>query len=368
MTLPLVRKVVQRLSGMLEGLSVVIPVKDRTALLARLLESLHKARARHGGENEVIVVDDSGPVAAAMHERNCRAFDAQYVRGPRRVGHKRNVGVQRSRYDIVVFVDSDCEVPEDYLTTVEATLRRQDSSVGAVAGPVEMIGEQTSTLGFFAKTREMNQPFGWAKTYKYITWCACANMAVRRSAFEQVGGFAERTLTVVGGEDVDLGVRLTINGAAVLCDPDAVIYHTRATGDDVGSIFRRLFMYGRASNWLITRHPDRYDLRLNPVSALVVGALVAAASAKATRGGSITLATIAAGGLVGTHAWRRRASGGGVRDLRDAVLCTFLDWSFDLGEFVGSFQVGRPHYMFRRFRFQDAEGFIERGPAPEATA
>jgi GT2 family glycosyltransferase len=347
------------------GLSVVIPVKGRVELLRNLLASLQTARANCPADTEAIVVDDSDPQDAQAHRRNCEALGARYLRGPARVGAKRNIGARHARHDLLVFVDSDCEVDPGYLTQIDKSLRAAPPEVGGIAGPVEMIGEETSVLRLFRRTQELNQPFGWPARYEQITWSACANLAVRADAFHAVDGFAEDTLTVVGGEDVDLGIRLTKAGHPILCDRLAVVRHTRKTGDSITSIGARLYTYGRAAHWLNTRHPERRQFRFNPVSAIAAVTLGAAATARATRGRGLAAVPLAAAALIAVHARDRVQPGDGLRDHAAAVTSTLLDWSFDLGEFVGAFQVARPQHLFSRFGFMDTDTFRPRNENTE---
>jgi GT2 family glycosyltransferase len=345
------------------GVSVVIPVRGRVRLLAALLTGLAEARARCPEPTEVIVVDDSDPADADRHRAACRRHDAAYLRGPRRVGAKRNLGARAARFDLIAFVDSDCEADPDFLQHAAKALREAPRDVGAVAGPVDMIGTETATLRLFRRTQEMHQPFAWPRAYDRITWAATANLTVRAEAFEAVGGFAEDTLTIVGGEDVDLGVRMTKAGHATACAPGAVVYHSRQTGDSLLSIARRLFTYGRAAHWLNVRHPERREPRLNPVSALAAVGAVAAAAAPATRGRSLWAVPAAAAALLAQHAHRRRVPGDGATAVPGLVASTVLDWAFDAGEFVGAWQVGRPHYLFSRFGFMDDRTFVPRAAA-----
>lgn len=339
------------------GMSVIIPVKGRVTLLAGLLASLVEARRRCPELTEVIVVDDSCPADVEQHKANCARYDARYLRGPRNVGAKRNAGAREARHDILVFIDSDCEATPLFLSRVAKTLRDAPAHVGAIAGPVDMIGEETTTLRLFRHTHEMNQPFAWPRRFEQITWAATANLAVRADAFWTVGGFAEDPLTVVGGEDVDLGIRMTKAGFGTWCDTEAVIHHTRRTGDRVTSISRRLYTYGRGANWLNRRHPERREFRLNPVSAIVTTATAALAAAPATRGRSLWSVPVVAGWLLAVHASRRKRPGDGLAQLPSMVASTVLDWSFDTGEFVSAFQVGRPNFIFSRFGFMDDQTF-----------
>lgn len=342
------------------GVSVVTPVKGRVNLLRDLLASLSAARDSCPEPSEVLVVDDSGPVDAEAHRSNCAKFDATYLRGPEIVGVKRNIGVQHAKFDLVVFVDSDCTVDTNYLARVVRRFRSETDSVDALAGAVEMSGDESRVLRLFRKTREMHQPFSWAQDYQQITWAACANFAMRRRVFDEVGGFADKPLTVVGGEDVDIGIRVTQAGYPIVCDPKAIVYHTRTTGDSIPDITRRLFTYGRGAIWLCERFPRRQMFRLNPTSAILVASVVGALGARPTKGRSLLLAPAVAAGLLAVHSRERHEPGDGLIDIVGSVVCTVLDWAFSLGETVGCWHMRTPQHLFTRFVYIDDETFVPR--------
>lgn len=56
-------------------------------------------------------------------------------------GRKRNVGAREAKYDIVLFLDSDCIATPNLLN--EHYKMYTDDHVGAVAGLLEFVGEDT---------------------------------------------------------------------------------------------------------------------------------------------------------------------------------------------------------------------------------
>jgi len=340
-------------------ISVVTPTKGRVVLVGGLLESLHAAADAFTGSVEVIIVDDSPDREEAQIRSLCRDHHARYLRGPRKVAAKRNLGTRSSEGEIVAYIDSDCHVPVDFFTCLADAFQNADPQVGAIAGPVVMSGVETTTLKWFRDTQELNQPFAWPDRYTRIPWAATANCAVLRKAFEEVDGFPEDIPTVVGGEDVTLGLRLTYTGWIVACSTDTVVYHSRKTGDSVSSIARRLCLYGRSSPWLCRQFPRRTVRRFNPVSATAVAVLAGIPLVRRWRTtplvvGGATFVTLAV-----REAFERADATTGQGWLRQ-VPVVVLDWSFSAGEFLGALEQRSPSLLFARFGYMDDEYFVPR--------
>jgi glycosyltransferase involved in cell wall biosynthesis len=122
--------------------SIVIPTRDRPALLARAVES---ALAQTHESLEVVVVDDGSaePVERPKHPR------AQVIRHPRARGSAaaRNTGLAGARGPWVSFLDDDDRLlPHMIETSLEALARTTlPPPVGVLSG-VELVDEQGRIL------------------------------------------------------------------------------------------------------------------------------------------------------------------------------------------------------------------------------
>jgi GT2 family glycosyltransferase len=347
------------------GISTVVPVKGRCAMLRRLLASLWQARQECPEPTEVIVVDDSAPGDRERNAAACREFRATMVDGPRHVGAKRNHGAAMARYDLLMFIDSDCVADDKLLRTHAEALRSAPARVAASAGPTLLtVGAEPAGLRLMRQNRtKLNEAFGWPQQHATMGWATTSNLAVRKQAFRAVGGFAEDTVTVVGGEDVDLGLRLTKAGYVIRTAPAAVAHHDWASQDTVRSTVRRLFTYGRSSAWLSSKHPERTRRLLNPVSLAAVGAASAALGGRRLRRPLAAAAALSTASLFIRHATMRYVGAETTTPLLESVFCTVADWSHNAGQFVGALQVRRPSCMFTRFRFRDRETFTSEAAA-----
>jgi GT2 family glycosyltransferase len=334
--------------GVTPGVSVVVPVLGRVASTERLLASLRAAAERCPEPVEVLLVDDSDPDDAARHRAHCERHGARYLRGPRHVGAKRNLGVRHASHDLLLFTDSDCRASPDLLRTyVEAMRAAPDTA--AFAGPTVVEDAPTAVFRIMRRSRLLHADLERPALGGPLEWATTSNLLVRRDAFEQVGGFVEQSLLVTGGEDVDLGVRMSGKGFPLESLPQALVVHDRLSSDSLHSVWRRLYGYGRSEQWLIVVHPSRRALRLNPVVAVGAGAAAAVAAAPLTDGISLVLIPAVALAAIGIRA-RARYGGGGVRGAADAAACAVLECSFDIGAVVAAFQLRRPGLLFAGFR------------------
>ncbi len=202
--------------------AVVIPVREDSPGLARTLKALGT------GQVDVHVVHDSepepmGPAAA------------------------RNLGATRTEADVIVFVDAGVEINSDTVRRLAASL------VGKTVAGAPRI-KSTPTAGLIGAYETNHSPLdlgplpGIARTGSRISYVPSTVLAVRRSAFEAVGGF---NLDMRYGEDVDLVWRLAAIGD-IKYMPSLVAQHPPR--ETVRAFVQQRFNYGTAAAPLAMRH------------------------------------------------------------------------------------------------------------------
>lgn len=302
------------------GLSVCVPTHaGRGSLVVDLLDTVVDASARLTEPVEILVVDDSNGAESTAVARKCDETGALYLRGPRSAGVKRNVAASHARYDLLFFVDSDCLLARETLETHVRELRAAPSDIAGIAGRTEMVGDMTRVWQALDRSRVYNTGFDFTDAFEEVAWSATCNLSVRRDVFEKVGGFAEDSFTPVGGEDVDLGIRVVDDGFRWLTSPTAIVYHRRDPSVRFHHALRKLFTFGRADVFLTQRHTRRRQAQGEPVL-------------RPHRGGA-TMASI--GGAL-------------------------LDAAFHAGVAWEAARRVRPGLALRRFPYTDARGFVPR--------
>lgn len=261
----------------IETISVVIPTRERVKLLRDLLESLTAERDQNPTVKvEIIVIDDSPEGEAREIKAACLSSEARYLTGPANVRQKRNIGIQHAIHDIVLFIDSDCQATPGLL---HAHLKGYESNaIGGVIGETVFTGPDTFMWGVIERTQYLNS-FSFASRMEYAPWGPCCNISYRRSVLCELGGFVDCWPLKLGGDDAELGLRVTGSGLKIRCSPTAVVHHSRQTWNSFGKVWERAFRWGRMDYHLYyCLHKERIKLA-SPrfctifTALLIIGAL-----------------------------------------------------------------------------------------------
>ncbi len=222
---------------MLMRISVIVPVYNNARELVDCLEALE---ACAGPDGEIIVVDDgstdsSASIAAA---RNARVLRLERNSGP---AAARNEGARGARGEILFFVDSDVVVARGALERVIRTLEERPD-LAAVFGSYDT---RPRAPGLVSQYR--NLLHHWVhqtgNSDAFTFWAGCG--AVRRTAFEAVGGFDVSRLRF-SIEDIELGYRLRRAGYRILLDKALQCTHLKRW--TLASMVRADMLY-RAVPW-----------------------------------------------------------------------------------------------------------------------
>ena len=220
--------------------SVIIPTRDRHELLAECLERIAPGRQTLASDQYEVIVTDDGRTDAARAFVASRFPWARWSQGPRRgPASNRNSGAAAAVADVLVFLDDDCIPETDLLAGYFAALT---DSVAVYEGRITCNDGITSPL----QTAPLNLEGG-------ALW-SC-NLAIRRSAFELVGGFDER-FPLPHMEDVDLRERLLAAGNRIEFVRGASVDHPPR----VLPFGTRLARMHQAAVLYMTLHPPRRRL------------------------------------------------------------------------------------------------------------
>lgn len=225
--------------------SVILPTRNRLALLTHAVQSVLRQRA---GLGELIVVDDGssdGTVSylESLHSHPRFRFILQSHHGP---AAARNAGIDAAREEFIAFTDDDCVVPPDWLESLHKVFSETGADV--VGGRVhnglpENVYAEVSQVTINHLSEKINQN---ETSQKFFT---SNNVAYRSSMLKRMGGFDER-FRWAGGEERALHLKLSKGGAKMVFAPDIVVTHYHAM--TFSGFLRQQYNYGKGS-WLLHR-------------------------------------------------------------------------------------------------------------------
>ena len=236
--------------------TVVVPVRDRTAALARCLAAL-------GPGVDVVVVDDGSRDPAAVR-RVTTAADARLLRrdSPGGPAVARTDALAVVDAPVVAFLDSDTVPPAGWPGPLLRHLA--DPAVVAVAPRVL---PATTGGGVLARLLAARSPLdlgprdGIVAPLSPLPFVPSAALVVRRDALGT--GFDAR---LRHGEDVDLVWRLCNRGLSMRYGPRTVVVHVEPVGWTAW--LARRHAYGTSAGPLSARHGSHVaPLVLSPIAA-----------------------------------------------------------------------------------------------------
>lgn len=197
--------------------SVVVPGLDCAATLESCLAAL-MAQSWPEERLELIYADSgSGDGSRQLAER--WADRVVRVSGVPSAAATRNAGVAASSGEILVFIDADVVAPAGTIRALTEVLARDDN-LAAVFGSYDaapadpgIVSRYRNLLHHYVHQRSPAE----AETF----WSGCG--AVRRTAFERVGGFDPECAI----EDVDLGRRMRAEGYRIRLERDIQVKHLK---------------------------------------------------------------------------------------------------------------------------------------------
>lgn len=223
--------------------SVILPVRDGGALLGEQLRAL--AAQDHPGPWELLVSDNgstdgaaaAGVAAWPRGDVAVRLVDASARSGP---GAARNLAARAAAPSStgLVFCDADDQVQPGWLAGLVQALDDRP----LVTGPVVLVDGRG-----FERARSTKVPV-WFGRFPYALG---ASLGIRRSVFEQLGGFADTPPGVSAG-DVELAWRAGQAGHRIGFAVDARVVKRRR--QDLRATWHQWFGYGRGARWIARRH------------------------------------------------------------------------------------------------------------------
>jgi len=239
------------------SVSIIIPVRNRYEILRNCITSIEKKTDY--GSYEIVIVDNGSDDPQTVDYLRILPYKLIRHDAPYNFSELNNIGARQAAGEHLLFLNSDTKiVSSDWLPSMlEHSQRREVGAVGArLLFPDGRIQHAGIILGLFGACEHLHK-FSDSKQIGYLgslisvrnySAVTGACMMVRRSVFDEVGGFDERFK--VNYNDVDLCLRVRERGYLIVYTPYAELIHLehatrRATGEVRAETFpedTRLFL------------------------------------------------------------------------------------------------------------------------------
>ena len=173
------------------------------------------------------------------------------------VSDARNAAAAAARAPWLIFLDSDCLLPQGYLDSVGQGLARDawDAFGGPDAAPPDFSSLQKAISFAMTSVLTTGGIRGGSSVSTATYYPRGFNMGMRAEAFWAVGGYDSQFKC---GEDVELSIRVREAGFLVGLIPEAVVWHKRRA--TLGQFYRQVRRFGSARIALAQRHKGQMKL------------------------------------------------------------------------------------------------------------
>jgi GT2 family glycosyltransferase len=222
-------------------ISIVIPVKDNQNGIDNYLSKFFETHSEINYPKEIIIVDNnSSPEIKINADFKKHGLSIVLIKckkkGP---ASARNKGAKIAKGKWLLFNDSDC-IPTKSI--IEGYLKADNNSV-AYAGNIKALDKDR--LSRYYESQEILIPL---KAYNnngdlVPQYLITANSLIWKKAFLEIDGFNEK-IAIAGGEDVDLGLRLSEIGKLSYAF-DSIAIHDFSDG--ISGFYKRFKRYGKGN-------------------------------------------------------------------------------------------------------------------------
>jgi glycosyltransferase involved in cell wall biosynthesis len=230
--------------------SIVIPVYNRPDEVKELLESLSLQSYKNF---EVVVVEDGSTIKCeeVVSSYKDKMAISYYFKMNEGRSLARNYGIKKAVGDYYIIFDSDCIIPEKYLSIVHRFL--SDTPVDCFGGPDRAHSSFTPVQKAISYSMTSFYTTGGLRgSSKKITkfYPRSFNMGFNKKVMDATGGFPNIPLA----EDIDLSFQIEKAGLTIAFIEQAFVYHKRRTS--FKQFFRQVNRFGIGRIDLFKKYPD----------------------------------------------------------------------------------------------------------------
>lgn len=199
----------------MKKISIIIAAYNAEKTIVNCISSLKK---QIYPQFEIIVVNDGSTdnTKKILEEINGIEIISQKNKGP---GAARNLGVKKARGDILVFIDSDCEVRNKFWLKNIASVFNNDNNVAAVASCYNgSVGKK-----FIEEYAFLELEYRLKSMPHEVSTAPSNNISCRKDIFIEIGGFPEQKKFIFA-EDILFSYNMSRIGK-IIWKKELGIYH-----------------------------------------------------------------------------------------------------------------------------------------------
>lgn len=223
-------------------ISVVIPAYNEELLLPYCLSSLKKQQLPKD-KYEIIVVDNNSTDQTAQIARRYKARVVYEAR--RGIVYARAKGVAEASGDIIVGIDADCVVPNNFLKTIEKNFENKD--IVGLCGTV-YFNDAPLIVKFFARVLTFYAHL-FSTKFGRTPLCWALNFSFRKDAFVKSGGYDTSLPMIKAGLNTQGSDEYNLVKKLIEKNKKKVIFTKNLYLTTSGRRFNRRFLY-----WLFVEH------------------------------------------------------------------------------------------------------------------
>ena len=227
--------------------SIIIPTLNHCNDVVECLESI--VFSEPSTTYEVIVVDDGSDekeLALLSDVPNLRFVRLDTNQG---FAAATTAGINLSQAEYIVLLNNDTVVLQGWLDQLVKTVE-SDHQIGLVGSKilredllVQEVGASVSRYGYAFQNGNGQEVQHWnLQLPREVDYCSAASLLIRRSVWDQVGGFDPRFLPAYY-EDTDLCFQARNNGFSTFCNPRSIVIHREGASHGNDGLGLKRFQY-----------------------------------------------------------------------------------------------------------------------------
>jgi GT2 family glycosyltransferase len=233
-----------------KDISFIIPVYNRPEETKELLQSFVSLQGNK--DFEIVIVEDgsnikSDEIVKCFSDKLSISYFFKPNSGP---GDSRNFGMKHAKGNYFIILDSDCILPNQYLTeTIKSLNKNYVDCFGGPDAADESFTNIQKAINFAMTSFISTGGIRGKKASVGVFQPRSFNMGISKKAFEATNGFGN----IHPGEDPDLSIRLTKLGFKTRLYENVFVYHKRRIS--WSKFYKQVHKFGMVRPILNAWHP-----------------------------------------------------------------------------------------------------------------